>query len=123
MAEAVSEAIHYNPDTLVIEFPQVYATRYQKGNQDDILQLAGVVGALVHSIEAAVTILYRPREWKGQVPKDIHNARVLASLSPPEKAAIAECAPSLLNNVVDAIGIGRYFLSTISRKQTLHSEV
>ena len=98
------------PHVLVLEVPQVYRAGQQKGDPDDLIQLAGVDGCVVGLIGPDVVRAYLPREWKGQVPKEIHNARVMRELTEEEKAAIEPCAPSLLHNVIDGIGIGLYFL-------------
>lgn len=54
-----------------------------------------------------------PHAWKGSVDKDTHNLRVLKRLTEAEKALLDGILPSLVNNVIDAIGLnlwksGRY---------------
>lgn len=68
-------------------------------------RLAGrydTLGVVVHFVV--------PFKWKGQVPKEIHHARVWAVLSDAEKEivnkAVRGVAPSKRHNVFDAIGIG-----------------
>lgn len=48
-----------------------------------------------------------PHAWKGSVPKETHNERVLKRLTDPERALLHACGcpPVLLNNVIDAIGL------------------
>lgn len=105
--EWVAEAADPTPiGLLVVEKPQVYAAAHQKGDQADIVDLAIVVGALVATIPATEVRTPRPAEWKGQVPKPIHNRRTWDALSPAERETIEEVAPGLLHNVLDAIGLG-----------------
>jgi hypothetical protein len=53
-----------------------------------------------------------PRTWKGQIPKDIHHARIYASLSSVEQATVDRglkgVRPKLREDAMDAIGIGLY---------------
>lgn len=96
---------------LAIEVPQIYQTKYQKGDQDDIIQLACAAGAVATRIRATHKLAYLPREWKGQVPKSVHNLRVVCRLSKEERERIDEVASHLRNNVIDAIGIGIFTLA------------
>lgn len=92
-----------------LEVPQVYRQGLQKGDPSDLIELAGVDGALTAFLSAQVTG-YLPARWKGQVPKDIHHARILKKLTDSEKSAIICPQKSLLHNVYDAIGIGLFHL-------------
>ncbi len=69
-------------------------------------QLAGWYGELV-----------TPDEWKGRVPKDKHQPRIIAALTADERAVLADAkvAPSLLNNVIDAIGIGLFAVGRLGK--------
>ena len=103
-------------DYFVSEVPQVYRAGASKGDPDDLLQLAGVVGVFSVLVTADVRIGVKPREWKGQVPKDVHHARLVKTLTPEEMAMVERAAPpSLRHNVLDAVGIGRYFFRTHRR--------
>jgi hypothetical protein len=46
-----------------------------------------------------------PGTWKGQVAKDIHNARILAKLTPQERSLVPEN-----HNAIDAVGLLLYAL-------------
>lgn len=50
-----------------------------------------------------------PSEWKGSIPKEIHHDRIRSSLSPEARDVVsrdlANVAPSLRHNVLDAIGL------------------
>lgn len=99
----------YRVDTYVVELMQIYFGN-RGGNPNDLLELAGVGGAVgaVFPIQRAAG--YRPREWKGTLKKEVHHPRILAELSDAEKAAIAEPRKSYVGHVIDAIGLGLYQL-------------
>lgn len=93
---------------LVVEVPQVYRGAQQKGDPDDLLQLVGVEAWVAGLLRATRVVGYRPREWGGQTPKNIKNARVEGELEDEEKARIQKCPASLRHNVLDAIAIGLF---------------
>ena len=90
---------------MVVEIPQVYAQGKQKGDQDDITQLSGIVGAVVMALNPATVSHYYPREWKGQLPKETCGDRVLLTLSEGERFNVGQYG-ALQHNILDAIGIG-----------------
>jgi len=97
---------------VVIEVPQVYAS---SPRAEDLIRLAMVAGACLkeagrygHEIEA---LLVKPHAWKGTVPKDIHNKRVLKRLDRQERSLVEDVNPkSLRHNAIDAVGIGLWAL-------------
>lgn len=99
--------------TLVIECPQIYWGQKGGGNAADIIELAGVVGAVSATIPALTRVHFLPRKWKGQVPKDTHNRRVMSKLSAHELPALEPVAASLQNNMIDAIGLGLFHFGRI----------
>lgn len=108
MVDAVDTELHvlgYEPDRLAIELPQVYIASRSKGDPNDLIALAGLVGAFTHWFRG-MTFLYLPREWKGSVPKKIMNDRVLKHLSEEERVKIEKSPKSLQHNVYDGVGIG-----------------
>lgn len=113
MARAVLDSLtHPLPCDLVIEVPQVYVAGRGKGDPDDLLELAGVDGAITALLGPTTTRSPKPREWKGQVPKEIHHARALRKLSPPETVVLEQTKvpPSLRHNVLDAVALGLWAL-------------
>lgn len=102
-----------DPARVVIECPQIYATRHQKGSQQDLIDLAVVVGqikeraiALGHTVD-----LVLPREWKGQTPKEVSAQRVNETLSPLEWRRISLGGRKAdHHNVYDAIHMGLVIL-------------
>jgi hypothetical protein len=94
---------------LVIEIPQVYEG-YQDEDKNDLIDLAGVVGALSAHVWGRVEWSPTPREWKGQLPKAITQKRVDAELNDAEKALIEWPAKNLRHNVYDALHLGLTYL-------------
>lgn len=92
------------PAGLVIELPQVYGER--KTDPNDLILLAVLVGR-VQNLVGVETQLVKPREWKGQVPKDVMVRRVWKALTEEERERIQEprCR-SLRHNLLDGVGIG-----------------
>jgi hypothetical protein len=104
------------PDYFISEVPQVYRAGASKGDPDDLIQLAGVVGVFAQAFRATTHFGVKPREWKGQVPKDVHHARLVKTLTPEELAMVEAAAPpSLRHNVLDAVGIGQWFFKNRSK--------
>lgn len=115
MAHAVSGWVGTDSiDTLVLEVPQVYRAGQQKGDPDDILQLAGVDGAVVGMIWSSSVKWYLPREWKGQVEKSIMVRRIEKLLTPEEVSVIEACPASLRHNIIDGIGLGLFYLKRMA---------
>lgn len=96
--------------TCICEIPQVYAGDGAK-KAAALIDLAVAAGRMTGQLE---TKYVRPASWKGQVPKDIHHARVRACLTEAERAVLGacDCSKSKLHNVLDAIGLG---LKTLGR--------
>lgn len=96
---------------VVCELPQVYTQGKLKGDPNDLINLALIVGGIHANYK---TQLVKPREWKGQMPKEVCNQRVLSKLSPEEKEVIDKKIPkSLLHNTLDAVGIGLWALGRL----------
>lgn len=95
---------------LVCEIPQVYTRERSKGDPNDLIDLAGVVGAITqHSTSVEWSPV--PRDWKGQIPKNVTELRVKSALGPDELAVIDPRIPaSLLHNTYDAIHLGLVYL-------------
>jgi len=110
----------FSADIIVIERPQVYPHGGKKqADPNDLISVALFGGRLLQSVARKETtiIAIHPRQWKGQVPKEIHNRRVLKQLSSSERIAYAHgtkgIAPSKVHNVIDAIGIGLWRLGRV----------
>ncbi|MCP3163313.1 hypothetical protein [Myxococcus qinghaiensis] len=107
------------PFQLVIEMPRVYAAAHQKGDQNDLIQLAGVVGMLGGFLTnvASRRSVY-PREWKGTVDADAFIERIKQRLDAVEHLRVElPSAASLHHNVWDAIGIGLHALGRLAPRR------
>jgi len=115
MVDAIDTEMHvlgYAPDRLAIELPQVYVRTRSKGDPNDLIQLAGLVGALTHWFHG-MTFTYLPHDWKKTVPKKIMEARILKRLSDEEKSKIQKAPTGMMHNVYDGIGIGLVHLKRL----------
>lgn len=95
---------------VIIELPQIYPNGEHDPN--DLIKVAYGAGFYAGTCLGATVRLVLPREWKGQVPKPVHNRRVLGRLRavgrPVYERAAASMAAGKVNNMVDAIGLGLY---------------
>ena len=64
-------------DLLVIEIPQVYQGSKQKGDPNDLINLAILVGGIISVITTYNVALVKPSTWKAQVSKKIHHKRIM----------------------------------------------
>ena len=110
----------HRPDYLVIEIPQIYTRAKSKGDPDDLLRLAILVGEIEAVFTGVQKIEVRPRGWKGTIKKArriqeyIIHKRNAAFLGPAGRYAssIQSVPKSLAHNVADAVGIGIWFLKS-----------
>lgn len=101
---------------VVIERPQVYTQNKLKGDPNDLITLAIVVGQLTQALYTAFRgmpqlLVWRPADWKGQLPKNVSIERTQCRISESERERVQlPKAVSLQHNVWDAVGIGlRYY--------------
>jgi len=100
----------YQPRKVVVEKPVSYTLAQQKGDQNDLIDVALSAGAAMAACPVALT--FAPGEWKGQVPKHIHHARIDRDLTLPMRAAIARVAKTKQHNLLDAIALGLWWFKT-----------
>ncbi len=106
---------------MVAEWPQVYTGQRGGNDPNDLLWLTCVLGAAIDRVRPPKLTLYRPAEWKGQVPKVTHNKRVLSRLTQAEMVLYESLAvpKGIRHNLIDAIGIG---LKYLGRLEALHGD-
>lgn len=103
---------------LVIEYPQQYAR--SPAPRESVQRLVGVIGSLVSQFHQKTGGLgvkvttYKPREWKGQVPKEVMQNRILKRLSDQEFDRIPKMSRTRVSHVYDAIGIGLHHMGRLS---------
>ena len=95
----------------IIEVPQVYPGQQQKGDQNDLIKLAVMVGSYAQKAREQKfrVTTFKPREWKGQLPKDVCWRRVRETLTPGELDNLEKLPKSRAHNMHDAIGLGTWF--------------
>jgi hypothetical protein len=111
MGNAVRAVVYpfANPASLVLEIPQVYdGPRPEDPN--DLIDLGGVQGAIACACNWPVEWSPVPREWKGQLPKEVSQKRVDKKLAPEEKERISWPIKTLRHNVYDALHLGIVYL-------------
>lgn len=75
MVGGVMEEIE-GADMIVFEFPEIYGMAKEE-DPNSILPLTAVLGGLVCAKRWLGQFAYHPREWKGELPKDVHQTREL----------------------------------------------
>jgi hypothetical protein len=107
------------PDVVAVEWPRIYLGPKQKGDQNDLLALAGVDCAVVALFPGALLANYYPDEWKqGPVRKDVMCDRVWRRLSPEEQSRVVRLPKGGLDdNAIDACGIGLHHLGRLERRR------
>lgn len=110
-AERDASAVPVGGDLVVIERPQIYRASKSKGDPNDLITLALLAGRYQERalVAGARVELVLPAAWKGSVPKAVHNKRVLASLTPQERALVPDD-----HNAIDAAGLGKWRLERTS---------
>lgn len=105
-------------EALVSEYPQSYVAGQQKGDQNDLIELTGVVGYLLGAIvDVGEKQTYLPRAWKGTMDKEAMQERILSRLSPEERVNAVE-----QSDVIDAIGVGLFYLGRLQPKKVYAHE-
>jgi hypothetical protein len=102
-------------DVLVIENPKIYPGPQQKGDPDDVVLLATLVGMIAGHVPHRELRLPRPQEWKGNVPKDVMLKRIESKLEPHEKAVLDK-ASGKRDAILDAIGVGLWALGRVNQR-------
>jgi len=105
---------------IVMEWPQIYT--HSKGDNNDLLALAGVDAAITTRFMDRIDCSaqhYLPREWKGQLTKEVCHARIEKILTPKELAAIATKQKTYRHNTLDAVGIGLFHLGRFQKQRVI----
>lgn len=110
-------------DRLIIEFPRVYRAAQQKGDQNDLLQLARAVGRVEEAALEACGLtpeLVAPRDWKGTLNGDDMVERIKGRLHAYERVRVKlPSAASLAHNVYDGVGIGLWAVGRLEPKRVI----
>jgi hypothetical protein len=101
-------------DRVVAEMPQRYP--HDTVNPNDLITLAYRLGRVVGPLEREGAVIHTvlPREWKGQMPKDLCHRRSRAKLTPAELAIVDAVLPTLgakaKTDMLDAVALGQWAL-------------
>jgi hypothetical protein len=107
-------------DEVWIESQVVYPR--SKVPPNDLIKLAQSAGRWAGRYDALGVEAYfvEPARWKGQVPKEIHQQRIVNDLTTFELAISVRATKSIAlakrHNMLDAIGIGLWALKTTNRR-------
>lgn len=97
------------PEVVVVERMQVYTRG--KGDPRDLLALSAIGGGLFRAFGEAEPVGPLPREWKGQVPREVMGNRVEQKVRDRGWwARVAEpTRKTQLNDVMHAVGLGLWY--------------
>lgn len=91
---------------VVIEVPQVYRTT---PNPKSLIDLTFAAGYLAATFGPGQVVKVLPREWKGQVPKDVMIERIKSKLTEQEMKMVSlPKNKKHAKDVWDAVGIGLF---------------
>lgn len=111
--DARSQTVIPPRPVFVVEMPRIYPT----SNGNDIVDLAFMAGALLaRGMEYGEGFVVYPHQWKGNVPKDIHNNRMLAAM-PELETSLAQFLKSKREHIIDAAGIALWQEKSWQKKQ------
>mgnify|MGYP003420562579 CR=1 FL=1 len=100
--------------SLIIEQPQTYRGRAAKGDANDLIKLANLVGAL--STLSPLVEIALPSTWKGQAPAEVVEARGRAALTFEELQHVdLSCSKKHQTDVWHAVGLGLWKLGRVRR--------
>lgn len=106
--------------TMVVEMPKVYPAARQVGDQNDLMNLVGVVASIVNLNMSERRRLLYPRDWKGTLDANDMIERVKGRLSPTEHRRVQlPTAASLQHNVWDAVGIGLHVVGRLELRKVI----
>lgn len=78
----LQEVTTYRPDRIVVEGQQIYT--HSKAADHDLINLAhcagGIAGMAIHHFGRSGVLVPTPKEWKGGVPKNVHQARTYTKM-------------------------------------------
>lgn len=114
LLNSISLGIH---SITYIEKPQIYKDMKEK-NPNDLIDVGIAIGRIYEQIIDLTDIkLVLPHDWKGSVPKNIMLKRIKKQLNKTEEKLFKEKTKnikrSLQHNIIDAIGIGLFFIKRL----------
>ena len=102
-------------DVIVCEMPFIYPQRKTRADPNDMIVLAVRVGRLLERYSEADAVTPWPVQWNGGAKKAWTEIRVWEALDPRERdvlrMATSLVAKGYQNNLIDAVGIGLWYLT------------
>lgn len=98
---------------LVIEVPRSYGSARQRGDQNDLIDLAFEAGAVAAQFPRAFVLRVSPAKWKHQLPKRVVWERTKEKLTKAEielAESTARAVGKKGHNVLDAVALGVWYL-------------
>lgn len=92
---------------IILEVPEYRKSAYIARESDAIVKLSFVCG-MISSLENVHH--YTPSQWKGQVPKEVMRKRLANYITDIDIMHIKQ------HDVVDAIGLGYYYITKLSKE-------
>lgn len=108
-------------DYAVVEVPRIYQGRTSEKDQNDVVDVAVMAGAIIETCRFNHAAVYRvhPHAWKGNLPKKIHHTRIKERLSKHSldvvNRAMLLIDSKLRHNVWDAVGLALHARDTFIR--------
>ncbi len=112
------EEVGLRREVTVVEEPQIYPARRWKGDPNDLVDVALTAGIAIGTLcRRGEVVCVRPRAWGGNRPKTVKAAGIVGALDEAERDVLNGCgvARGKLHNVVDATGIGLWWLGRYGR--------
>lgn len=104
-----------NKQYVTLDATHIVIERMQKDGRDwDVMDLNVIAGWLGHSLGADA--MPQPRDWKGGVKKEVHQARMLKKLSDHERSIFDSIPKTYRHNAIDAWGIALWGYEKFSRQ-------
>ena len=97
----------------ILETPQEY-TKFQVAHKD-LTRLRETLRKISNFASPHKVITYKPFEWKGNVPKEVHHKRILRALTSKETTLLPHMDGDYEHDLYDAVGIGLFYLQRTSR--------
>lgn len=113
----------YSPKLIVCEFPRFYGSTHQKGDPNDLIDVAVAGAAISTRLDSLISYIesVSPSDWKGNVPKQKMLVRIWKKLTEEERAVVQKTNKSDREDILDAIGIGLWKLGRLN-KRIIHNE-
>ena len=117
--ELFTGGVHQCAMTYVVEIPEIYRSRHSKGDPNHLIPLAkqcGMVQGLAET-NGALYHEYKPKAWKGQLPKHVMRNRIKAlRILTPHEEHVLQTTPFSKeeeHNAWDALGLGLWHLKRL----------